>query len=1448
MSLGGNGGLGGASISGTVVSQGRVDVTIGGGGGTGGTGKTVTAESTGAVTTSGTNAPGILAQSKGGNGGAGGWAAEGGITVSPDGGSVAGDLAVSLGGSGASGGTGGKVTITNAGEVTTENFGATALIAQSQGGQGGVGGAVYTGQINAGTKYDADVEIALGGKGGSGGKADDVIVTNASGAEVETSGANSDAIFAQSLGGDGGKGGSSYNVLMNVKPQNASGATFRLTVGGAGGGGSTPGTATVDNFGTLTTSGLDSNGIQAQAIGGNGGAGGAGGNMLFNFAQGKQNTEDTYNFGLTFAIGGGGGTGADANDVAVTNHSGGNITTNEDSSHGIMAHSVGGGGGNGGSASGYTFNYNGVCSLVPLGSGWINKCNPASQPNNTTNMSASMTLTLGGSGGAAGDGATVTATNSGSLETRGDASHGIFAQSIGGGGGTGGSGTTGIGAFTSNKVAGDIAAIVSDATKWKVATLKSFTNVTMSIGGTGGAAGTGEAVSVTNDGGITTAGSASYGILAQSIGGGGGAGGFTTSSPVWSLRVGGSGGGGGDAGTVQVDLGDWSHIATTGDAAMGVLAQSIGGGGGAVNHKHDPTGNPQLNIRIGGAEGVSGDGGPVTVQTTVAGGSLTTQTAESPGIFAQSIGAGGGISQGGLDNATGAVSVAGSGKSAGNGDDVKVSYTGSIKTAQSVTSVSLDDAAHAVFAQSVGGGGGYGGSVVMGPTTRFGTGLPISTDTTASGDGGSVNVDLSGAIDTIGGSSVGIFAQSVGGGGGVAGAADSRDEMGAYLGNGGGTGSGGAVSITFGADQAGSKLTTSGAGAHGIFAQSVGGPGTATTTDTQVNVTVDGVVAVSGAGAHGVFAQSAGAGKGAIEITVNEDASVQGGGNASVVDAEDGAGIFVLGGTTATLTNYGTITSVLGADGIAVANSDANLHIRNYGTITGSHPAASSTTLDNRPGGLLQTGAFLEIDRLVNRGVLAVDPGRVGATRHTGDLVQHSEGELRFDLDPRRLRAPSGDVLTIDGDAFLAGSLRVRILDPWQPVERRSGVEFIRVSGNLDSHELEIVPSVVAQYEAVRSNPGSFGASYHIDFANDTVLAATNDNQDSTATHVHGLYRARALDTDIALSLIAFEETRDYVRAINSLGGEVAVDNQIATLDSAMRFGDAILGCAERSGDNRLFDNGNCAWFNIGGTSADHDATSDSLGFGVRSWRVSGGAQTRLDDDWTIGGGVSYEYRNLSVNDSDVDSDGGLFQAGLTAERQFGATEISGFVSLGYGRFDTDRTPLPGVSLGGTQDQWIYSGRLRAARLFEAKDLTFKPRVDLGVHHLVMNGTDETGDDGIGISFDKSRNTLFYVQPAVETAYEFELDDGVLVRPRLTVGVTQFLGDKSVSVDGRLIGAPSDLGTFGASTEVDRTRIDVAAAADLFTRDGLTVRAVAAGGFSKNVQSYGASLKLEIPF
>ena len=602
------------------------------------------------------------------------------------------------------GGAGESIVVTNNGHITTTGNNAHGIYAETTGGNGATG--------SEGGLFDGPAGVGGTGSGGGG-------ATVTANGKITTYGNQSAGVAALSRGGDGGTGGD--------------GGWGGWRWGGQGGTGGNGGDVFVYGSGTVETGAIPagqtstnygdySSGIIALSEGGNGGAGGEG-------HQGMP--------------GGSGGFGGIGGSVVVDGSW--NITTRGDMAHGIWAKSVGGNAGSGGSG------------------GWLGGA--------------------GGAGGQATDGGSVTVSSGGKITTSGSDSYGIYAESVGGFGGTGGLGG----------------------------------GIFYSRGGNGNSAGSGGTVSVTNElqGVITTSGARGHGIYAQSIGGGGGSGGGAGAL----VGFGGEGAYGGNGGAVTVT--NAGSVTTTGAEARGIYAQSIGGAGG--------DGGESVGIvAVGGRGSGTSNGSTVTVGNS---GKVSTSGVDAEAIYAQSIGGGGG--SGG--SSTGWFSIGGKGGGGGNSDVVTVNNTGSL-----VKTVGNDSSA--IFAQSIGGGGGKGGnSVAVGAFVSVG----IGGDGGTGGTGNKVSVTSTGGeIQTTGADSCGIYAQSVGGGGGKGGFATSASigyKVSLSIGAGGNGGSGGnadavtaqnSSQITTGYKESPSGTTsTSAAGntdakdADGIFAQSIGGGG-----------------------------------------------------------------------------------------------------------------------------------------------------------------------------------------------------------------------------------------------------------------------------------------------------------------------------------------------------------------------------------------------------------------------------------------------------------------------------------------------------------------------------------------------------------------------------------------------------------------------------------------------
>ncbi|MCG7521810.1 autotransporter outer membrane beta-barrel domain-containing protein [Ruegeria sp. Ofav3-42] len=786
-SIGGGGGNGGfnvtAGIAGAGAGGGAVTVGLGGDGSGGGIGQSVTGRVTGTVTTGGVDSTAVLAQSVGGGGGNGGF----NVSASLAGAGVAsGAVSVGLGGDAGSGAVGGSVDLTTTKDINTTGDRSSGVVAQSIGGGGGNGGFNISGTGSGAGVGSGAVSVGLGGTGAGGGNGGTVSLT--SNGMIETQGNSATAFLAQSVGGGGGNGG--FNVSASVQGSGTGGGAVSVGLGGSGAGGGDGNTVVATSNNTVRTQGDQSSGVVAQSIGGGGGNGG------FNVAP-VLSGAGVGSGAVSVGLGGSGDTGGDGGNVTLTSN--GSIETNGFASSGFVAQSLGGGGGNGG------FNVSTTVSGAGVGAG-------------------SVSVGLGGSGDGGGDGNQVTASATADVWTKGDASVGILAQSVGGGGGNGGFNV-------SPALAG--AGTGSGA-------------ISVGLGGSGGGGGNGDIVGLTVANNVQTEGAQSSAIVAQSIGGGGGNGGLNVSASVGgagtgsgsaAVGLGGRGTGGGDASAVTANV--TGNIVTLGETSTGLLAQSVGGGGGnggmniSVAVAAAGTGSGGASVGLGGASGTGGDGG--TAEATLTG-NVSTQGGDSGGVIVQSLGGGGGnggmnvsatVTVAGTGSGGASVGLGGSGGSGGNSDTAKGTVVGNVTTA--------GDNSGGVLVQSAAGGGGNGGLNVSAAVNLSGTGggavgVGIGGSGGDGGNASSATGSVTGDVTTAGENATGVLVQSVGGGGGngglnISGAVSiARTGSGAAgIGVGGFGGSGGTSGVVD--NTYAGNVSTTGTRSAGIVAQSLGGGG-----------------------------------------------------------------------------------------------------------------------------------------------------------------------------------------------------------------------------------------------------------------------------------------------------------------------------------------------------------------------------------------------------------------------------------------------------------------------------------------------------------------------------------------------------------------------------------------------------------------------------------------------
>jgi hypothetical protein len=1431
-STGGKGGKGGYAISAEVGSSYiSGSAAVGGDGGGGGNGGTVAVTSNASISTQGDDSYGIWAKSHGGGGGVGGFAIAADVNVG-DGATVG----ISIGGSGGDGGVGGEVDVTSTGAIGTKGDNAHGVFAHSVGGGGGSGGMAISGSINAGggEAGGGSINVAIGGSGGEGGTGGPTTVKNSK--PITTTGEGARGIFAQSVGGGGGTGGLAFSGGAQIANKNSAAVNFAL--GGSGGKGGNGGVVEVDNSASITTglsaapAGSDgteadkltnAHAIFAQSVGKGGGDGWFAGTADLGVGGGK------YNLSVGIALGGKGGGAGGGRDVTVISAAGTVLTTYYDDSVGIMAQSVGGGGGRGGSS------FSGTQEIGEDSDG----------------ASVIFNFAHGGTGGVGNQGGTVTVNNDSRIETWGDHAHGIFAQSVGAGGGAGGSADTYVSNLKCNQGVGTITEGCS-----------SYKNVeaAVALGGNGGDSSQedseGGEVDITSTGKITTRGGNSTAIYAQSVGGGGGDGGH------------------GVAGGFPLPKVDRSKFLTS------------------------------WNAGVGGSGGVAGRGQKVSVDHTV--GTLITDGANSSGIFAQSVGGGGGRGGSGGSGLTGKISIGGAGGAAGDGGNVTLAVsiadpvgitTGSPPSAMlgddDDDTLAVPDASYGVFAQSVGGGGGVSGGLCLfdgcWPDSIFGIDNPIPKANIGvgysylqpggnGGDGGIVDVTVDANVTTYADGAIGILAQSIGGGGGVAGDAglvnSNIQANGNLIGSVGGGGAGGPVTVAYTGD-----LVTYGGAATGIFAQSAGGDGAKTPYGADVNVTVTGSVTAWGENSNGIFVQSVKYGEdtvtydsngvpigpgtltagGSSHVVVNKGSSVQGG-----LPGNDftGAGVEFHDGLENTLQNDGMITT-LNPDGIAVVHTGlgtldpdtfGSTAVTNTGLIVGDFrlPNAKSRVRNTARGQIFigpKTVVGGALGRLRNDGRISIVGDRIfGTSEIDARFVQGKSGILAFDLEHRQdLDAETRtDRLILRQDARIGGVIDVNIRDAGGAGLGRHEVTLIEADKNLDTKSLRIKPSAVAQYRLQRAAK-SLALSYDIDFLNPAVRRGLGDNQTEIAAHLVDLHGSGNFAPEL-LYLTEAEDADAYGAELDALSPAPYGVSGSASLMSSLQFGDSLMSCRERGGEYRFIREADCLRLDFGGREYSQDGSSETAGYDVSWGGFSIGGQKAVSEEWIVGMGLAYGSLNASSDGGLWRSDGDQFQLGVVAKRQVGATLFAASVSGGFGDADVRRNAAPGLTADGNQDFRYVSGQLRAVYAFERGDWYVKPRVDLNATYVDTGDVTESGAGAANLVVEGSDDVYWALRPAVEIGGEVDAGSGYLVRPRVAIGITQYLNDPSQTVTARLRDAGPDGGSFTVENAMDWTAFDVGLGVDILSETGVQVSIGALAQVGENATSYGGGVRLAIPF
>jgi len=747
----------------------------------------------------------------------------------------------------------------------------------------------------------------------------------------------------------------------------------------------------------------------------------------------------------------------------------------------------------------------------------------------------------------------------------------------------------------------------------------------------------------------------------------------------------------------------------------------------------------------------------------------------------------------------------------------------------------LGDGSFGIFAQSVGGGGG----AIFAPSTVTMQG--------GTGNGSIVQITDAGGIFTSGVGSDGIFAQSVGGGGGYAGASGTF-----VAGSGGGSGTASLVNVSVSGE-----VATTGVNAVGVYAQSAAGSGAS---GGNVNVNVGGTV--SALNASGIVETSTGgAGGGTDNVTVRPTGTVESGvtstDTSAPASAPSAAAINFVAGANATLLNNGTVAA---PNGYAVVSNLAATSITNNGTLVGSvWLAPGANTFTNT--GTFEAGSVVNLggagNTLTNSGTLAIGfLNNGGETTITGNLTQGPSGTL---LEAVNIGAPDPPELFVTGNAALQGTLAIASIGLGSAQPGTHTFTLISANGTLsDSMTLSTAPSAIVQYTLLGNAPGGgVMIQSHVDF-DPAGLTPEGLEFGSYLNMVQMAGSSPSLQGMVAQA-ISSAGTPQLERIYDEVTPERFGAVEAATLTNALSFSQQMTACRASETNFASTAGDRCIWGTIGNTSTSQMESGAILGYNESATGVNLGTERAVSRDKRtfFGAGLNFSNDNLYVNATTLT--GWRYMAGAFVKREadtgfnYSAQLTGGVASYqsnrwivfpsesisdadgatGYGTIAT-----PGVQAFATDHVSFLSAGLRSEKLLHMRGgWTLTPYLALKDTLLYMSPFSESGAGGLSIATQGTSNSFATLQPGVQFSGAIGTIADEHLRLHLDLFATQLLGNNQTSLSAMLQGEPTALGMTQFNSSIDRTLWNVAPTIDVTGKHGLDFRLGGSYLFSSHLHS-----------
>ncbi|MBU2417797.1 MAG: autotransporter domain-containing protein, partial [Alphaproteobacteria bacterium] len=771
------------------------------------------------------------------------------------------------------------------------------------------------------------------------------------------------------------------------------------------------------------------------------------------------------------------------------------------------------------------------------------------------------------------------------------------------------------------------------------------------------------------------------------------------------------------------------------------------------------------------------------------------------------------------------------------------------------------DSTSAATPRIVGGIGGNNNRAMAEPLSddprlgfyNFGIAVPIGGAGGAGGDGGAVTVTNTGSVLTEGEGAVGIFAQSVGGGGGVRGRVgiqtpvtpDIFDSLANWIGSMGGAGDAGAVRVTTG------EVVTRGAYADAVFAQSTGGTGVGG----DVRVSVDGDVMAFGEGAHGVRVQSAGlAGDGDILVEVARGARVFGGAGTMATavwfmdgEAADGRN---------SLRNDGVIASAQGVAGYAVRGSTAQDSVLNRGLISGNIDLGDGVNrLINEVDGVLWSGLVLRLgagNTLHNAGVVSIRGDDVGATVITGDYAQSADGRLLFQHDAL---TGLGDTLRVVGTAALQGTVVADVANLDQLATGRHATDLISADQmNLSNVSLIAPQSLVVQFslEDVQHSQGdTLRLLYDIDYSPD--LPGLSGNRAALGDYIGRIQDAGGTPAfrPIANLILQVVDPEQLKALYDNLSPQLNTASTSADFGSHARFSDSLFSCSPMSGAARVeAADGRCVWARGGRRDVEREADASASGYDSAIDTFALGVESPVGAGLRAGVALGAEREKVTLADHTGTGDIRRSQLGAVIKAPGRLADLAVFATVGWSETDLRRgVAIPTPSLARSEQAATAWGvGVRATGNWGDESGWIRPTAQVDGMAVDREAYVEQGGGPGALSVEGEREDYWRVRVGVETGAGLPFGDGMILRPTARIGVSHRLDTPQSAVRAGFVSAPMGTGLFETRIQEDETVLETGLGLEISNGRGGAVRFDYARRDGDVTREQSFTAKLVVPF